>query len=566
MANLALIQVVPGGMSENLERALREAGDHPWAFDKTMSQMKGIAPNDTYVAFIRATLPTGANLGRQGPIRSDTRVSRVVLGRITQGIHETEFPYFEGFPFEFRYDLVEDIQLDSESELDGAAEAMNARVPSLQLSGAHFREVLSNARSSKVGMYYDGMPRKALYFKDFPEIPALDQHENSPDVKRELNTQNSLSKAEAYGPLGSAADAFDTAVERAGVVFDGVNEWLPRAVFAAVAAKPFVILTGMSGSGKTQLARALGQWLGNDPGGSPRYTVVPVRADWTSPEPMLGYEDAILPPHRDGRRAWNVPETLEFILRARADSANPWLLVLDEMNLAHVERYFADVLSGIESAEPIVPNLVESDGYWYQASAGPRKSPLPSNLIIIGTVNVDETTYQFSPKVLDRAFSFEFRVSADELASGRPAPTRLPGAEQPNRTALLQAITDPNWHVDNPHPKFDDLSRLLLELHGNLEPIGFDFGHRTFRESERFAATLAATGLTDPDLTWDWVVMAKVLPRVHGGRRQLEAFLGDLNRFAVGVDLQKPPRPLVARKTARMLRSLQSNQFANFSE
>lgn len=565
VANLALIQVVPGAMTDNLERALLEPNGHPWAFDKTMSQMKGIVPKDLYVAFVRATLPSGSNLGRQGPIEMNTRVSRVVLGRLSRRIQEAEFPYFPGFPFEFWYELVEDIQLSPDSELKDAAEAINARVPSLGISGDHLRELLSNARSAKVGLYYDGMPRKATYFKDFEEIPILG-HVDDRSTAEAPNGPEQSHAADTSNPFGSAADAFSRAVEQAGLIFGGVNEWLPRALFAAVGAKRFAILTGMSGSGKTQIARALGQWLGSGPGGGPRYIVVPVRADWTSPEPMLGYEDAILPPSPDGRRAWHVPETLQFILRARADSRNPWLLVLDEMNLAHVERYFADVLSGIESAEPIVPNLVQVGGYWYEHPSGPSKVPLPTNLIIIGTVNVDETTYQFSPKVLDRAFSFEFRVTAEELATGTPAPTPVAEAHTEHRSALLAVMTDPNWHITNPHPTVGELATLLLELHGNLEKIGFEFGHRSYRESQRFAATLAATGLTDPDSTWDWVVMTKVLPRVHGGRRQLESFLGDLNRYAIGVDAEKPPRPLVARKTARMLRSLQSNQFAGFSE
>src|SRR5690606_24773595 len=151
------------------------------------------------------------------------------------------------------------------------------------------------------------------------------------------------------------------------------------------------------------LARALGQWLGTAEDGQERYTVVPVRPDWTSPEPLLGYEDALLPMRR-GRRAWTVPGPLQFILRAARDPRNLYLMVLDEMNLAHVERYFADVLSGIESDEAILPDLHVVDGHWYPQRAGFRL-PFPANLMVVGTVNVDETTYQFSPKVLDRAFS-----------------------------------------------------------------------------------------------------------------------------------------------------------------
>jgi len=551
-------------MTDNLERALQEPGNHPWAFDRSMSQMKGILPNGTYVVFLRATLPNGKNLGRQGPIGLDTRVQRIVLGRITEPIHEALSPYFAGFPFEFRYELVEDVELGPESSLADAAAEISQRIDGLELTQEHLREVLSNARSAKVGMFYDGMPRTAPYFKSFDDIPMATR--KSPfSTPATDNTSTSQSEVPT-DPFGAAAQAFSTAVAEGGLIFDGMNQDLPSALFAAVAAKRFAILTGMSGSGKTQIARALGQWLGLTPGGTPRYRVVAVRADWSSPEPMLGYEDALAPPAVDGRRAWQVPDTLRFILDAAADPAYPWLLVLDEMNLAHVERYFADVLSGIESGEPVIPDLVEENGYWYPRSPVVTSIPLPSNLVIIGTVNVDETTYQFSPKVLDRAFSFEFRVTTDELTSGRRWPIAATAGDKAHVTSLLSVMTDPDWHADHSHPAHDEIAEALLELHRNLEPISMEFGHRTFREAVRFAATLAATGVTDPDLGWDWIVMTKILPRVHGGRRQLESFLTELNRYAVGVDPDKPPRPLVARKTARMLRSLQTTQFASFSE
>ena len=144
--------------------------------------------------------------------------------------------------------------------------------------------------------------------------------------------------------------------------------------------------------------------------------MVPVRPDWTGPEFLFGYPDG-LAERVDDRVVWAVPETLEFLLRAHQDASSPYVLVLDEMNLAHVERYFADFLSGIESREPVMPNLSLRDGRWTEPEAGGRL-PLPSNVIVIGTVNVDETTYMFSPKVLDRAFVHEFRVADGDLDPG----------------------------------------------------------------------------------------------------------------------------------------------------
>ena len=84
--------------------------------------------------------------------------------------------------------------------------------------------------------------------------------------------------------------------------------------------KPLVILTGLSGSGKTQIAIRFGEWLGAD-----RMLVVPVRPDWTGAEALFGYEDA-LKPIDGGRAAWSVPETLQFFLKAGANPVFPYQL------------------------------------------------------------------------------------------------------------------------------------------------------------------------------------------------------------------------------------------------
>jgi hypothetical protein len=204
--------------------------------------------------------------------------------------------------------------------------------------------------------------------------------------------------------LAAIADSFGECLRAARLTFGTHHQALVRAFIASLAAKRFVILTGLSGSGKSQIAIKFGQWLGTT-----AYKVVSVRPDWTGPEALFGYEDA-LRVTRSGRHGWHVPEVLEFMLKAAADPHSPYALVLDEMNLAHVERYFADALSGMETAEACLPNLQrDPDGTWLLVVDGASKLPLPRNLFVIGTVNVDETTYLFAPKVLDRANTFEFR-------------------------------------------------------------------------------------------------------------------------------------------------------------
>ena len=173
------------------------------------------------------------------------------------------------------------------------------------------------------------------------------------------------------------------------------HDELVRTFVTSLATKRIVILTGLSGSGKTKIAQNFGDWLGTG-----CLQIIAVRPDWTNPDPLLGYENGLSELKATGY-AWNVPEALAFILRAVQNATEPHLLILDEMNLAHVERYFADVLSGIESNHSVVPNLVSQGGEWRIAHSDRARLPFPPNLFIVGTVNVDETTYMFSPKVLD---------------------------------------------------------------------------------------------------------------------------------------------------------------------
>jgi 5-methylcytosine-specific restriction protein B len=342
-----------------------------------------------------------------------------------------------------------------------------------------------------------------------------------------------------------------------------------------------VILTGLSGSGKSQIAIKFGQWLGRD-----SYRLIAVRPDWTGPEHLLGYEDA-LKKTTDGRQGWQVPEALAFVLRAAADPSRPYVLVLDEMNLAHVERYFADALSGIETSEPCVPNLtLGAAGIWSLSPSAAPKIPFPRNLFLIGTVNVDETTYLFSPKVLDRANTFEFRVPTDALSTKAEKPKELvPGPRDLVRGFLSIAERD-DWHLLHPSPWLDVYTQHLRHLHQLLTESSLEFGHRVYYESIRFSALHAAAGGAGMEEALDRQVMQKILPRIHGSRKKVEAALCALGQFAHSLtyapgsarpgtqgvfdptkaDLPPASLGLAFDKIRRMILTMRANQFTSFTD
>lgn len=399
--------------------------------------------------------------------------------------------------------------------------------------------------------YTDGnIPSEEQIFDDLTHMLELQQMLYSETRKGEpMNIE-----------LQRLVSSFDDAVEGAHLIFKNENDVLPAVFVRGLLAKRFCILGGSAGSGKTQIAKAFGKWLGKTEEGDQRYLIVPVRADWTSPDPLLGFEDALGKTAEDGRKSWSIPDPCKFMLRAAREPDRLWLLVLDEMNIAHVERYFSDVLSGIESGEPVLPNVsLEQDNNLRIKPGDAEKIPLPSNLVIVGTVNIDETTYQFSPKVLDRSFTFEFRVQTDELSSNALRP-EAPAPASPNQLQLLRDIAcDDEWHLAH-ISSINEIYTQVKEVHAILSKHNFEFGHRSMYEILRFAVICQQSGFESEKIL-DWSIMTKILPRIHGSAQQLYSLLEELQSYATNHDLK-----LTLKKVNRMNDLVRANGFASFAE
>lgn len=361
-----------------------------------------------------------------------------------------------------------------------------------------------------------------------------------------------------------------------------INDRLCLRFISSLLTKPFVILTGLSGSGKTKLAQAFAMWICED---KKQYRIVPVGADWTNREPLLGFPSGLEP----GKYVKPDSDILNLIIDASKDENKnkPFFLILDEMNLSHVERYFADFLSVMETKTDITLHPGNEDWETKEGDNIPPKINFPKNLFIIGTVNIDETTYMFSPKVLDRANVIEFRVTKGEMEIFLNSASKID----------LESLTSAGSGMANGFVQIAKNSDLVADenIKGKLVPelvnffvelkkTGAEFGYRTASEIYRFAAVvnLIEPNWSSTDII-DAAIMQKLLPKVHGSRRKLEPVLRTLGTLCLKEgqiiddyispkteinfsDAKKIKYPISLEKILRMYHSLIANGFTSYAE
>lgn len=242
----------------------------------------------------------------------------------------------------------------------------------------------------------------------------------------------------------------------------------------------FAVLTGISGSGKTQLAQNYALALCNtDQSDHERVRVIPVQPGWYDPSPLLGYVNPI----QDS--SYRGAPFLDLLLRAAADPEQPYVAILDEMNLSHPEQYLAPVLSAMETHGWLDLHQLGED-----STPIPRRVRYPSNLAIIGTLNMDETTHGLSDKVLDRAYTLEFwNISVQDF---------------------------PGWKTVQLAPALKGKTQAVLEQLGDaLAPARLHFGWRTIGDVLNYLTFHASFAPTE-EAALDNVIYAKVLPKLRG--------------------------------------------------
>ena len=347
---------------------------------------------------------------------------------------------------------------------------------------------------------------------------------------------------------------------------------------SSLTSKPFVILSGLSGSGKTKIAQSFVQWICEDEN---QYKIVPVGADWTNREPLVGYPNGLV------SNEYITPDSgvIHLLMEAvkKENENKPFFLILDEMNLSHVERYFADFLSIMESNDTIklyTGNTRESlDGLSIPLEIG-----WPKNVFIIGTVNIDETTYMFSPKVLDRANVIEFRITEDEINDFLASPG-IPDLKKLKGQGITMAESFLSIAEKGEMEKNEALTKELVYFFNELKKVGAEFGYRSATEIMQLAAKLKMLepSVTDADCL-DIAIMQKLLPKLHGSRSKLVKILIALAGLCIeGMkkedfeknfeDLYKKDfedinikYPISFEKLIRMYKNVLANGFTSYAE
>ncbi|MZQ80682.1 DUF3578 domain-containing protein [Paenibacillus sp. 5J-6] len=359
------------------------------------------------------------------------------------------------------------------------------------------------------------------------------------------------------------------------------DHWIEN-FFLSLKAKPFVILAGVSGTGKTKLVKLFAEAVGARASNG-QFSLIPVRPDWSDPSDLLGYKD-LSGVFRPGKLT-------EVLVEASkpANQHKPYFICLDEMNLARVEHYFSDLLSVLETQEwhnqrIVTTALIHRDSLQSEADKQLYGNLyLPDNVYIIGTVNMDETTHPFSKKVLDRANTIEFNYI--ELG-------QYPSVEEASNTEV--ATVPPNSVLRSEYLQLVDVYRdykllteetteLLVKINSILEQIHSHVGFR-IRDAvcfymiynERFA-------LLSKEAAFDMQLLQKILPRIQGSNLSVKKallqlmqvaqerslpiaeYMEDASKLYLSYEaLAASKYPQSARKIAFMLRRLEEDGFTSY--
>ena len=366
----------------------------------------------------------------------------------------------------------------------------------------------------------------------------------------------------------------------------------------AIRTKPFILLAGISGTGKSRIVRKLAQatddidsfandeerWKCSRP---TNFELIQVKPNWHNSMDVVGFQSNIPKPH------YEFTPFVDFVVKAWCNENTPFFLCLDEMNLAPVEEYFAEFLSAIESraigedgefeTDPIIKPFdsfgidlsiamikhFEDMGYALPNSVETRLRKkgltLPKNLIVMGTVNMDETTFSFSRKVLDRAMSIEMNeVDYDGFIEGKTE-YNVPKLKEHNTLFVDRPISAQEVKDGIESQEVMDFLKGVNEI---LEGTPFKLGYRAANEAILYVAADRVVGEDNLKAALDDFTLMKILSRIEGDDSKLvtkdgEKLLDKLNIYLSSVfGTEGTSKSLT--KLDNMIKTLNRDHFVSF--
>lgn len=393
---------------------------------------------------------------------------------------------------------------------------------------------------------------------------------------------------------------FNTQTQKHQTTPQGISE-ANNNILTALRTKPFLLLAGISGTGKSRIVRKLAQasvteelqkvidpksvekgfdrWELHKPA---NFELIQVKPNWHNSLEVVGYKSNI------GGEHYEFTPFVEFVARAWQYPDVPFFLCLDEMNLAPVEQYFAEFLSAIESrsiehgeyeTDPIIKPFAEFGEKLcgdminhlfgkVDASEVGSDSPkvklverlrtkgltLPQNLLVLGTVNMDETTFSFSRKVLDRAMSIVMNVvEYDDFFDGK---TENDMEELSDSVGLL--IDRPLRGIDATDNGLDEVREYLKSVNAILDDTPFKLGYRAANEALLYVSAAHRFGQTDVNAALDEFTMMKILSRIEGDKRSIGNKLVELQ------EVINNNYPKSHKKLTKMAETLGNGQFVSY--
>lgn len=302
----------------------------------------------------------------------------------------------------------------------------------------------------------------------------------------------------------------------------------------AMKSSNLVILSGMSGTGKSKLVRLYAKALGPGEKTVNKLKVVPVKPSWTDDSDLLGYLDTTNMVYRPSDTG-----IVDVLVNAAKNPNAINIICLDEMNLSRVEHYFSQFLSILEDNEnDRVVKLYNKniEGRVYNASDYPAEIKIGKNVIFVGTVNVDESTYHFSDKVLDRANVIKLHnrnfLDLKELLNKDRKELAIKAISMKTFAGFKNAKSDSALVLT------DDEINLLNEINvamiDNLPNCAI--GYRIIRQIDLYLKNLPETEIYPKSKAIDYLLVQRVFTKLRGSEEQLKKLVGRLDDAGLLVD------------------------------